>query len=244
MGANQPPRRVLLKVSGNALSGTGAAPFDAASVAFLAAELAHAYRVCPQIAVVVGGGNVMRGGAFCPEGIGRIRADYAGMLATVINTLVLRGALEALSIPVSHYAAFAIPRVAQAFEPVRCIQDLEQGKLVLLGGGTGNPLFTTDTGAALRAVEIGADVLLKATRVDGVYSADPEQQPDAELFKAMSYEAVLEQKLRVMDITAVSFCSENDLPVRVFNYALQGNIQRAVQGQNVGTLIGSVDDAD
>ena len=237
------PGRILLKVSGNAFGAAGGAPFESPAVEFLAEELAMARQSCEQIAVVVGGGNVIRGASFCPEGTGRIRADYAGMLATLVNALVLRDSLAKRGVDCAHYCAFPVPRMAEIFDPFRCVADLEAGRVVLLAGGTGNPLFTTDTAAALRAAEIGADLVLKATRVDGVYSADPERVPDAVLFERLSYAEVLERKLGVMDLTAVSFCMERSMPVRVFNYAVSGNLARAVAGESVGTLIGGAADA-
>jgi len=231
------PERVLLKLSGSALSGTGGDPFDQRAIAYIASELLDAQATGVQIAVVIGGGNILRGARFCPDGPGRLRADYAGMVATLVNALVLRQALEDAGIAVSHYGAFAVPRMADAFQPERCVGDLREGKLVLLAGGTGNPLFTTDTAAALRAVELGAGLVLKATRVDGVYSADPETTTDAELIDSISCAEVLERRLGVMDLTAVSFCLQHGLSARVFNYAVKGNIRRAVTGEPVGTLM-------
>jgi uridylate kinase len=166
------------------------------------------------------------------------------MLSTVVNALLLRDILEARDVAVTHYGAFAIPRMATAFEPDRCLADLRDGKIVLLAGGTGNPLLTTDTAAALRAIEIGADLLLKATRVDGVYSGDPEKDTDVERFERISYREILERRLGVMDLPAVSLCMQHSLPVRVFNFAARGNIRRAAAGGDVGTLIGSRENAD
>lgn len=231
-------RRVLLKLSGSTFAGKSGRPFDGSAIAFIADELREACRTPVQMAVVVGGGNIIRGAQFCPTGPGRISADYAGMLATVVNTLVLHDRLQKLDVPVSHYCAFAVPHMAEAFQPDRCVGDLEAGKVVLLAGGTGNPLLTTDTAAVLRAVEISADLVLKATRVAGVYSSDPERNPDAEIFERISFSELLERKLAAMDLTAVSFCLEHSLPVRVFNYAVQGNIRRAAAGEPIGTLIG------
>ncbi|MGD2173964.1 MAG: uridine monophosphate kinase [Candidatus Brocadiaceae bacterium] len=242
--ANEPaPQRVLLKLSGNVFSATDCGPFEEEALRYIAEELEDAAAASTQIAAVVGGGNVIRGARFCPDGSGRILADYAGMLATVINSLLLRNAMQSRGMSVTHYGAFAIPRMVEVFEPECCIRDMEEGKLVLLAGGTGNPLLTTDTAAALRAVEIGADLLLKATRVEGVYSADPEQDPEAELFRRISYRDVLERKLGVMDLAAVSLCMEHRLPVRVFDFGVKGNIRRAATGEPVGTLIGSDGDA-
>lgn len=230
--------RVLLKLSGGTLAGDAGEPFGRDALDYVAAELADAHATGAQIAIVVGGGNVMRGARFCPEGPGRISADHAGMLATVVNVLVLRQRLCDADLPVAHYGAFAVPRMIEAFEPERCVADLEAGRIVLLAGGTGCPLFSTDTAAALRAVEIGARLVLKATRVDGVYTDDPETTPDAALIERLTHMDVLERRLGVLDLTAVSFCLEHRLPVRVFNYAEPGNIRRAVAGEAVGTLIG------
>jgi uridylate kinase len=238
MAPDEAPRRVLLKLSGNTFAQAGRAVFDEEAIAYIAAELKAAAHAPAQIAVVVGGGNIIRGAQFCAVGPGRINADYAGMLATVINTLVLRDRLQSLGVAVAHYCAFPVHRIVETFEPGRCIADLEARKIVLLAGGTGNPMLTTDTAAALRAVEIGAGLVLKATRVDGVYSADPEGDPQAKLFERISFQEVLARKLKVADLTAVSFCLEHSLPMRVFNYAVQGNIARAVAGEPVGTLIG------
>ncbi len=237
MGTEDRPRRVLLKLSGGTLAGEDGATFGPEAIAYVAAEVAAARALPVQLAVVVGGGNVIRGARFCPAGPGRISADYAGMLATAVNALMLREALAEAGVAATHYGAFAVPRMVPAFEPRRCVEDLEAGKVVLLAGGTGNPFFTTDTAAALRAVELGAGPVLKATRVDGVYSADPEQDPDARLFERLTYREVLQRRLGVMDLTAVSFCMQHSLPVRVFNYAVEGNIRRAAAGEPVGTLI-------
>ncbi len=237
-------RRVLLKLSGAVFSGIGGEPFGADALGYVAEQVVEAHRVCPQIGVVVGGGNVIRGARFCAGGRGRILADYAGMLATVINALLLRDALQSRGAEVTHYGAFAIPRMVEVFEPERAIADLERESIVLLAGGTGNPLLTTDTAAALRGVEIGADMLLKATRVEGVYSADPEQDPAARLYRNISYREVLEKELGVMDLAAVSLCMEHSLPIRVFNYAEEGNIREAASGGSVGTLVRSDENGD
>ncbi|MHC4481634.1 MAG: amino acid kinase family protein [Planctomycetota bacterium] len=238
MGQEGAAKRVLLKISGNAFAAPEGAPFDEGAIDYIVAELRAASEADAQLAVVVGGGNIIRGARFCPSGAGRIKADYAGMLATVINALVLADRLGRSGVPISYYGAFPVPRMMPIFEPARCVADLEEGKTVLLAGGTGNPLLTTDTAAAIRAVEVGADLVLKATRVDGVYSADPEADPDARLYERISCREVLEQKLGIMDLTAVSFCLEHGLAVRVFNYGVEGNIRRAAAGEAVGTLIG------
>jgi uridylate kinase len=235
------PRRVLLKLSGGVFAAPGGAPFDAGAISTIAGEVAAAHRTRAQIAVVLGGGNVIRGARFCPDGPGRLNADYAGMLATALNGLVFASALSEAGVPVSVYGAFAVPRMLRQFEADRAVADLEAGRLVLLTGGTGNPFFTTDSAAALRAVELGAQVVLKATRVDGVYSADPEQDPEALLYDRLTYQETLERRLGVMDLTAISFCMEHSLPVRVFNYSVPGNVRRAVAGEAIGTFVGDAD---
>jgi uridylate kinase len=240
---DDPPRRVLLKLSGGVFAAQQGAPFDPGAIAAIAAEVAAAHQTSCRIAVVLGGGNVIRGARFCPDGPGRLSADYAGMLATVLNSLVFGAALSEAGVPVALYGAFAVSRMVRQFEPEQALADLEAGRLVLLAGGTGNPFFTTDSAAALRAVELGADVVLKATRVDGVYSADPERDAGAILYDRITYEEVLERRLGVMDLTAISFCMEHSVPVRVFNYAVAGNIRRAVAGEAIGTLVGDPDDA-
>jgi uridylate kinase len=232
------PQRVLLKLSGNALS-SNEAPFDEDAARLIAGEIARAARTGAQMAIVCGGGNIIRGALWRDSGINRIRADYAGMLATLVNALVLRDHLESAGLDCTHYCAFPVPRMAEVFEPTRCIAEMAAGRVVILAGGTGNPLFTTDTAAALRAGELGADLLIKATRVDGVYSANPETDPHAELFTHLTYQEVLDRGLRVMDWTAVSFCMAHGLPLRVVNYAVEGNIARAVGGEDVGTFVGS-----
>lgn len=242
MDADPAPHRVLLKVSGNAF-GSSSGPFDDDKVSFLAGEIAEAAGAGVQIAVVSGAGNILRGAALCSDGPGRIRADYAGMLATLVNTLVLRDHLEALGVGVAHYCAFPVQRTAPVFDPPAAVADMEAGRVVLLAGGTGNPLLTTDSAAALRAAELGAEAVLKATRVDGVYSADPETDPSAELYERLTYTQVLERKLAVMDLTAIGFCMTHGLPLKVFNYAVPGNMSRAARGEAVGTFIGSDDNA-
>ncbi|MCD6416765.1 MAG: uridine monophosphate kinase [Planctomycetes bacterium] len=239
MGREPAERRVLLKLSGGVFSGRGDKPFQQEALSFIAEELAAALQRGSQLAVVLGGGNMIRGAALVREGEGRLLADYAGMFATAVNVLVLRAQFLRRGVPASHYCAIEVGALAEKFSRARCIQDMEGGKVVLLAGGTGNPLFTTDTAAALRAVELGAGLLLKATRVDGVYSADPEKDPGAERFERLSYQDVLERRLAVMDLAAISLCMEHSIPIRVFDYSVRGNIGRAIAGENIGTLIGS-----
>ena len=234
--------RALLKLSGSAFAGREGKGLDEGQIDFMARELVEAHRICSELAVVIGGGNIMRGAQRCPTGPSRIRADRAGMVATIVNALVFQDKLRQADVRCSVYSALPVAGVAAAFCAEQCTRDLEDGCVVLLAGGTGNPLFTTDTAGALRAVQLGAQVMLKATRVDGVYSADPEQHADAELYEHLSYEEVIKCRLAVMDLCAVSLCMEHGIPVRVFNYSVEGNIRRALQGEPVGTLIGRRED--
>jgi uridylate kinase len=231
-------RRVALKLSGesfaDAQTGYG---IDPRTVQRLAEEIAEVHAEGHQIAIVVGGGNIFRGLSSAAAGMDRANADYMGMLATVINALALRDALEHAGVPARVQTAITIAQVAEPYIRLRAIRHLEKGRAVVFAGGTGNPFFTTDTTVALRAAEIGADAVLKATRVDGVYDADPETNPDAHLLTELTYMQVLEQGLRVMDSTAITMCMDNDLPIRVFNITVPGNIARAVRGEPVGTLV-------
>ncbi len=236
--------RALIKLSGDAFAPQGAGGFDEAQAAYITDELLKGHEICSELAVVVGGGNIIRGARFRPSGPARLRADYAGMVATIINALLLEDHLLQAGVACRLYSALPLADVAAPFAAESAREELRRGVVVILAGGTGNPLFTTDTAAALRAVQLDAQILLKATRVDGVYSADPEHQADAELFSRLTYEEVLNRKLKVMDLGAVSLCMEHSLPVRVFNYKVAGNIRRALQGEPVGTLIGCRKDDD
>jgi uridylate kinase len=231
------PRRVALKLSGESFAdpvvGYG---IDPHTVHRLAEEISTVHED-HQIAMVVGGGNIFRGLSSAAEGMDRANADYMGMLATVINALALRDALESAGVPTRVQTAITIAQVAEPYIRLRAIRHLEKGRAVVFAGGTGNPYFTTDTTVALRAAEIGADVVLKATRVDGVYDADPEHDPDATLIPEITYMEVLERGLRVMDNTAITMCMDNDLPIRVFNMTVPGNVARAVRGEPIGTLV-------
>jgi len=231
------PRRVALKLSGESFAdpevGYG---IDPQTVHRLAEEIATVHED-HQIAMVVGGGNIFRGLSSAAEGMDRANADYMGMLATVINALALRDALESAGVPTRVQTAITIAQVAEPYIRLRAIRHLEKGRAVVFAGGTGNPYFTTDTTVALRAAEIGADVVLKATRVDGVYDADPETNADATLIPEITYMEVLERGLRVMDNTAITMCMDNDLPIRVFNMTVPGNVARAVRGEPIGTLV-------
>jgi len=235
-------KRALLKLSGIALGVAEGAGLDRESVAYVTQELAAGHEVCPELAVVIGGGNIVRGARFCPSGAGRVRADYAGMVGTIVNALVLQEGLQQAGLPAVVYSTLPIEQVARPFDAQACAAELSHGHIVILAGGTGRPMFTTDTAAALLGVQLAVDIVLKATRVDGVYSADPEKDPGAKLFARLSYQKVLEGGLGVMDACAISLCREHGLPVRVLNYRVEGNIRRALSGEPVGTLIGNPDD--
>jgi uridylate kinase len=231
-------RRVVLKLSGEAFADPSLSyGIDPVTVRRVAKEIALVHGEGHEIAVVVGAGNIFRGLSSAAEGMARANADYMGMLATVMNALALREALESAGCPARVQTAIRIEQVAEPYIRLRAIRHLEKGRVVVFAGGTGNPFFTTDTTAALRAAEIGAEVVLKATKVEGVYDADPVRQPDAHLFTELSYREVMERGLRVMDATAITMCMENDLPIRVFNISVPGNIARAVRGEPVGTLV-------
>ena len=231
-------RRVALKLSGESFADPALAyGIDPVTVRRVAGEIAEARAEGHEIAIVVGGGNIFRGLSSAAEGMARADADYMGMLATVMNALALREGLESAGCPARVQTAIRIEQVAEPYIRLRAIRHLEKGRVVIFAGGTGNPFFTTDTTAALRAAEIGAEAVLKATKVEGVYDADPVLHPDARLFAELSYREVLERGLRVMDATAITMCMENDLPIRVFNISVPGNIARAVRGERVGTLV-------
>jgi uridylate kinase len=230
--------RVALKLSGESFAdpevGYG---IDPETVQRLATEIAEVHAEGHEIAMVVGGGNIFRGLSSAAAGMDRANADYMGMLATVINALALRDALEHAGVPTRVQTAINIQQVAEPYIRLRAIRHLEKGRAVVFAGGTGNPFFTTDTTVALRAAEIGASMVLKATRVDGVYDDDPEKNSDATLIPELSYMQVLEKGLRVMDSTAITMCMDNGLPIRVFNITVPGNIARAVRGEAIGTLV-------
>lgn len=232
-------RRVLLKLSGEGFAAEDGQPLGATEVRFFAKEIAAAHKTGVQVAVVVGGGNIVRGGQISQAGIHRAQADHMGMLATVINALALQDALDRMGLDARVQSAIELRGIVEPFDRRRCVHHLEKGCIVILAAGTGNPFFTTDTAAALRAIEIEADALLKATKVDGVYSADPMKDPHAKKFDRLTYMDVLSQRLQVMDLTAISLCMENHLPVVVFNMARPGNIQRVIRGEPIGTWVGA-----
>ncbi len=230
-------RRILLKISGEALLGNRRYGVDPAVCAFIAGQVGAARNDGVEMAIVVGGGNIFRGLAAAAKGMDRATADYMGMLATVMNALALQDALEKAGVDSRVMSAIAMNEVAEPYIRRRAMRHLEKGRVVLLAAGTGNPYFTTDTAAALRAVEVGAEVLLKATKVDGVYTADPLLHPDAQRHERLLYSQVLADRLAVLDATAISLCMENHLPIVVFDLNEPDNIRRAAMGEDVGTLI-------
>jgi uridylate kinase len=234
-----PPRygRILLKLSGEALLGNRQYGVDPDFCAFIAAQIAEVHRRGVQIGIVVGGGNIFRGLAASARGMDRSTGDYIGMLATVMNALALQDAIERAGVPTRVMSAIAMNEVAEPYIRRRAVRHLEKGRVVILAAGTGNPYFTTDTAAALRAVEIGAEVIMKATKVDGVYDSDPVANPGAKRYEHLTYSEVLSKRLRVLDATAVSLCMENDTPIIVFDLNEPDNITRVATGESVGTLI-------
>jgi uridylate kinase len=231
-------RRVLLKLSGEALMGDLSYGIDSAVVASIAQEVAEVVKAGVQVAIVVGGGNIFRGVKGAAAGMERATADYVGMIATVMNSIILQDALERIGVQTRVQTAIAMQEVAEPYIRRRAIRHLDKGRVVIFGAGSGNPFFTTDTTAALRAAEINAEVVFKATKVDGVYDADPAKNPEAILFKSLTYGHVLANDLKVMDSTAISLCKDNNIPIIVFNLSVQGNVRRAVMGESIGTIVG------
>lgn len=230
-------RRVLLKLSGEALMGTDAYGINRDVLTRIASEIKTVVATGVQLAVVIGGGNIFRGVAPSAQGMDRASADYMGMLATVINSLALQEMLEKLGVPVRVQSALRIDQVVEPYVRRRAIRHLEQGRVLIFAAGTGNPFFTTDTAAALRGAEIGAEVVLKATKVDGVYDRDPVKHPDAKRYETVSYDEILEKRLGVMDAASIALCRDQNLSLRIFNIHKPGNLLRVCQGDNVGTLV-------
>ncbi len=226
-----------MKLSGEALAGEEGYGIDSKVLDFIAEEIKEIYELGVEIAVVIGGGNIFRGIQGAAKGMERASADYMGMLATVLNALSLQYALEKLGVNTRVQTAIEMKELAEPYIRRRAIRHLEKGRIVIFAAGTGNPFFTTDTAAALRAMEIGAEVILKATKVDGVYTADPLLNPQAERFKELSYLDVLQKQLKVMDATAVSLCMDNNLPIIVFNLREKGNMKRILLGEDIGTIV-------
>jgi uridylate kinase len=236
--SNPPVRRVVLKLSGEAFADPGLGyGIDPLTVVRVAEEIAEAHSDDIQIAVVVGGGNIFRGVSQAAKGMDPASADYMGMLATVINALALRDALEKAGVPTRVQSAITMQELAEPYIRLRAIRHLEKGRVVIFAAGTGNPFFTTDTTAALRAVELGADALLKASKVDGIYDADPATHPDAKRLDELSYMDFISDELRVMDTTAVTMSKEHGVPIVVFDMTTPGNIVKAVSGEKIGTVI-------
>ncbi|MBJ7898889.1 MAG: UMP kinase [Cyanobacteria bacterium RI_101] len=231
-------KRVLLKLSGEALMGDLGYGIDPRVVTEIAQDVAQVMALGIQLAIVVGGGNIFRGVKASAAGMDRATADYIGMIATVMNAMTLQEALERMEIPTRVLTAIAMQEVAETYIRRRAIRHLEKGRVVIFGAGSGNPFFTTDTTAALRAAEIDAEVVFKATKVDGVYDSDPAQNPNARRYQTLTYNHVLAEDLKVMDSTAIALCKDNDIPIMVFDLSVPGNIVRAVKGEPVGTLVG------
>lgn len=230
-------KRVLLKLSGEALAGEQKYGIDPGTITSIAAEIKEVLLSGTQLALVIGGGNIFRGLAASSKGMDRASADYMGMLATMINSLAMQDALEKVGVDTRVQSAIEMREVAEPYIRRRAIRHLEKGRVIILGAGTGNPYFTTDTAASLRAMEIGADVILKGTKVDGVYSADPMKDPSALKFSNLSYIEVLKKGLQVMDATATSLCMDNNLPIIIFNIKTPGNIIKVVRGEEIGTIV-------
>jgi uridylate kinase len=230
-------RRVLLKLSGEALMGDLDYGIEPKVIQRIASEIATARSTGVEIAIVIGGGNIFRGAGLARAGMDRVTGDHMGMLATVMNALAIQDALESIDVYARVMSALQINAVCEDYIRRRAVRHLEKGRVVILAAGTGNPFFTTDTAASLRAIEIGADVLLKATKVDGVYDSDPMNNPDAKRFKSVSYDQVLSDKLSVMDATAIVMCRDNNLPLRIFDLTKADALVQAVSGEKIGTIV-------
>ncbi len=230
-------RRVLLKLSGEGLAGESKSGISPAVIAGIAGEVREVHALGVELSIQIGGGNIIRGMQAASEGMDRANADYMGMLGGVINAMALQDALEKVGLVTRVLTAIDIPQVAEFYIRRRAIRHLEKGRVVIFGGGTGNPYFTTDTAAALRAAEINAEVILKATQVDGVYSADPEVDPNARRYERLTYDEAMRENLQFMDQAAIALCRENGLPIVVFDMGVSGNIKKVVAGESVGTVL-------
>lgn len=230
-------KRILLKLSGEALMGTQDHGIDPERLSQYASEIVEAASAGTQIAIVIGGGNIFRGLSGAAEGMDRTQGDYMGMMATVINSLALQAELEKQGAKTALFSGMLIRPIAIPMSARSAISELESGKIILISGGTGNPYFTTDSASALRALEIKANIILKGTRVDGVYTADPEKDPNAKKYETLSYDEALEKGLLIMDQTAFTMCRENNMPIYVFNMNEKGNLKKVLGGNNIGTLI-------
>lgn len=230
-------KRVLLKLSGEALAGDEKNGIHLPTIQQIAKDVLEAHNLGVQIGVVIGGGNIFRGVAASAQGMDRASSDYMGMLATCINSLALQDAFEKLGLPTRVQSAIEMAEISEPYIRRRAIRHLEKGRIVIFAAGTGNPYFTTDTAAALRAMEINADVIMKATKVDGIYDKDPVTNPDAVKFENITYMEVLQKELQVMDSTAISLCKDNQLPIITFNLSQPGNIAKVISGEKIGTLV-------
>ena len=230
-------KRVLLKLSGEALMGNQQYGIDPQRLNDYADEIAMAVKAGAQIAIVIGGGNIFRGLQGASKGMDRIQGDYMGMLATVINSMAIQSTLQSKGVKAALLSGLYIDRIADSMSSAKAIKLLEDGYVVVIGGGTGNPFFTTDTGSALRAVEVKADIILKGTRVDGIYTADPEKDPTAKKFETITYDEAYNRNLKVMDLTAFTMCKENNMPMLVFDMNTKGNLTKVLNGENIGTLV-------
>ena len=230
-------QRILLKLSGEALMGEYDYGIDPKVLARIATEIAHVNHLGVQVAIVIGGGNIFRGAGLAQGGMDRVTADHMGMLATVMNSLALQDALEGMNVYCRVMSAVKINQVCEDYIRRRAIRHLEKGRVVVFAAGTGNPYFTTDSAASLRASEINADIMLKATKVDGVYDDDPHKNPNAKMYETINYDDAINKKLAVMDATALVLCRDNDIPLRVFNLFNEGDLTRIIQGEIVGTVV-------
>ncbi len=233
-------KRILLKLSGEALMGERQFGIDPVVLKSFAHEVAEIHNLGIQIGIVIGGGNIFRGIQAAAHGIDKVSGDHMGMLATVINSIAFQNALEEVGVQTRLQSAIKMEQIAEPYIRRRAIRHLEKNRVVIFGAGTGNPYFTTDTAAVLRAIEIEAQVIIKATRVDGVYDSDPEKNPDAIKYDEITYKQVIEKELRVMDQTAITLCSENNLPILVFNVNQKGNLKKLITGEKIGTLVRNI----
>lgn len=230
-------KKILLKLSGEALMGNQEFGISSDVIASYAKQIKEIVDLGVEVSIVIGGGNIFRGLSGAAQGVDRVTGDHMGMLATVINSLALQNSIEKLGVPTRVQTAIEMPKVAEPFIKRRAQRHLEKGRVVIFGAGTGNPYFTTDTAAALRAIEMETDVVIKATKVDGIYDKDPIKYPDAKKYETVTYNEVLAKDLKVMDATAISLCRENKLPIIVFNSLIEGNLKKVVMGEHIGTIV-------
>ncbi len=232
-----PFNRILLKLSGESLMGEKQYGIDEKRLSEYAQQIKEIVEMGVQVGIVIGGGNIFRGLSGTSKGFDRVQGDQMGMLATVINSLALNSALQSIKVPSRVLTAIRMEPIGEFYSKQKAISSLEKGEVVILSGGTGNPFFTTDTGSSLRAIEIEADVMLKGTRVDGIYTADPEKDPSAVKFEEITYDEIYNRNLKVMDLTATTMCKENNMPIYVFNMDIPGNLKKVLQGEKIGTLV-------